>query len=241
MCPTSDSTSQLLEEIDMDEQVEEDEGFIDLFHQCSVSRLLPLHCCPVSRLHQCPVSRLLPLHRCPVSRLHQCPDSYTTAQHSGSASCTSALFPGSTSTPGCPVSISCTSALSNVIFFQAVDGHCIPGMDRVDELVECLVELRTQASLTLTNQQVATIKTEPQMDYAARFTAVSHENTNFLSFTGIFRIGANYHYPVDLPDTSGLNYKEAIIRCLESVWSRSKTQPDPEPTSTPTTDRGEVT
>lgn len=43
------------------------------------------------------------------------------------------------------------------MFFQAVDKHSIPGMDRVDELAECLVELRTQESLTLTNQQVATI------------------------------------------------------------------------------------
>ncbi|XP_052441051.1 uncharacterized protein LOC127979557 [Carassius gibelio] len=40
---------------------------------------------------------------------------------------------------------------------MAVDEHCIPGMDRVDALAECLVELRTQTSLTLTNQQVATI------------------------------------------------------------------------------------
>lgn len=30
-------------------------------------------------------------------------------------------------------------------------------MDWVDELAECLVELRTQASLTFTSQQVATI------------------------------------------------------------------------------------
>ncbi len=31
MCPTSDRTSQLLEEIDVEDQVEENEGFIDLF------------------------------------------------------------------------------------------------------------------------------------------------------------------------------------------------------------------
>ncbi|XP_026145904.1 uncharacterized protein LOC113120174 [Carassius auratus] len=41
---------------------------------------------------------------------------------------------------------------------MAVDEHCIPGMAfQMDALAECLVELRTQTSLTLTNQQVATI------------------------------------------------------------------------------------
>ncbi|XP_051246739.1 uncharacterized protein LOC127358005 [Dicentrarchus labrax] len=39
----------------------------------------------------------------------------------------------------------------------AVDQHNIPGMDRVDELAEYLVELRTQTGLTLTNQQASTI------------------------------------------------------------------------------------
>lgn len=34
----------------------------------------------------------------------------------------------------------------------------------------------------------------------------------------LFWIGANYH-PVDLPDTFGLNWMDAIIRCLESVLS----------------------
>ncbi|XP_076848241.1 uncharacterized protein LOC143493605 [Brachyhypopomus gauderio] len=40
---------------------------------------------------------------------------------------------------------------------MAVDVHNIPGMERVDELAEYLVELRTQTSLTLTNQQTTTI------------------------------------------------------------------------------------
>ncbi len=40
---------------------------------------------------------------------------------------------------------------------------------------------------------------------------------------------SNYHYPLDLPDTSGLNWREAIIQFLESVYPWSRTQPDSEP------------
>ncbi|XP_056880780.1 uncharacterized protein LOC130521167 [Takifugu flavidus] len=40
---------------------------------------------------------------------------------------------------------------------DAVDNRNIPGMDRVDELAEYLVELREQTGLTLNNQQVSTI------------------------------------------------------------------------------------
>ncbi|XP_034560917.1 uncharacterized protein LOC117828055 isoform X1 [Notolabrus celidotus] len=41
--------------------------------------------------------------------------------------------------------------------YEAVDDSGMPGMDRVDRLAECLVELRNQPSLTLTNQQVSSI------------------------------------------------------------------------------------
>ncbi len=34
----------------------------------------------------------------------------------------------------------------------------------------------------------------------------------------LFKVGTNCHHPVDLPDTMGLKWREAIIRCLESVW-----------------------
>ncbi|XP_056912997.1 uncharacterized protein LOC130538958 [Takifugu flavidus] len=40
---------------------------------------------------------------------------------------------------------------------DAGDNRSIPGMDRVDELAEYLVELREQTGLTLNNQQVSTI------------------------------------------------------------------------------------
>ena len=44
------------------------------------------------------------------------------------------------------------------MYFQAVDGRNIPGMDRVDSLAEYLVGLHTQTALTLSPQQVSAIK-----------------------------------------------------------------------------------
>ncbi|KAK2878539.1 hypothetical protein Q8A67_019330 [Cirrhinus molitorella] len=41
----------------------------------------------------------------------------------------------------------------------------------------------------------------------------------------LFWIGANYHRPVDLPDTTGLSWREGILRCLESVRPQSRTSP----------------
>ncbi len=45
----------------------------------------------------------------------------------------------------------------------------------------------------------------------------------------LFWIGAYHHRPTDLPDTNGLNWREAIIRCLESIYPLSRTTQDPEP------------
>jgi len=39
-----------------------------------------------------------------------------------------------------------------------VDDFAVPGMDRVDSLAECLVELGKHPSLALTNQQVRIIQ-----------------------------------------------------------------------------------
>ncbi|ROL45984.1 hypothetical protein DPX16_15543 [Anabarilius grahami] len=91
------------------------------------------------------------------------------------------------------------------------------------------------------------------MVFGSMFTLVARNNPDFCSFTkefisvalacpyddetlkSLFWIGANYHRPVDLPDTSGLSWMEHILRCLESVRPRSRAQPDPEPVSSPRT------
>lgn len=57
----------------------------------------------------------------------------------------------------CPTSLS-SYCCSYPYFFQAVDDSGVPGLDRVDSLAECLVELRNNPSLALTNQQVRNIQ-----------------------------------------------------------------------------------
>ncbi len=39
----------------------------------------------------------------------------------------------------------------------------------------------------------------------------------------LFWHGANSHRPVDLPETTGLSWREGIFRCLESVLTRAGT------------------
>ncbi len=45
----------------------------------------------------------------------------------------------------------------------------------------------------------------------------------------LYWIGANYQHPVELPDTKGLCWRKAVVRCLESVYPWSIPQHDAEP------------
>ncbi|XP_057191375.1 uncharacterized protein LOC130555294 [Triplophysa rosa] len=192
MCPTSDRISQLLEEIDVEEQVEEDEGFIDLLgEEATVANLvasddpvlsgspvlpaapLPYVQAPPVPSVQTPSAALLPS----IQVLPTAPLPGAQVPPAAPLPCVPALPVPSVQTPSAtllpsiqvppaaplpcvqapPVPSVRTPSAIPLPSAMAVDEHCIPGMDRVDELAECLVELRTQASLTLTNQQVATI------------------------------------------------------------------------------------
>ncbi len=73
--------------------------------------------------------------------------------------------------------------------------------------------------------------------------ALSRRNLSFVEFAGefcklaavtelhdaailhLFRLGANYQRPMDLPDTTGLCWREGIYRCLGSY--RSRVEPSP--------------
>ncbi len=79
------------------------------------------------------------------------------------------------------------------------------------------------------------------MEIAARFIAPAHRDLPFLEYSrefcrlaaatalddatilSLFWHGANSHRPVDLPDTTGLKWREGILRCLESVRPRART------------------
>lgn len=67
------------------------------------------------------------------------------------------------------------------------------------------------------------------MDFALRFSQ-SAVRTAFDNETlkSLFWIRANYYHPVDLPDTYGLCWRDAVIRCLDHIWIRSS-QPSKKP------------
>jgi len=85
------------------------------------------------------------------------------------------------------------------------------------------------------------------MDFAAKIATLARSSQSILDFTmefchlaicspyddetlkSLYWIGVNFQHPVDLPDTQGLCWKEAVIKCLESVYPRSIQPPQPDP------------
>ncbi len=81
------------------------------------------------------------------------------------------------------------------------------------------------------------------MDASSRFTALARQGLPFYEYAGefcklnaatawddatlnkLFWLGANHHRPVDLPDTTGLSWREGVFRCLASVRARARTSP----------------
>ncbi len=91
----------------------------------------------------------------------------------------------------------------------------------------CLVLFLTDIAnlfVTLARQNL------PLLEYADEFSQLAVLMAfDDMMLISLFWIGANHHQPVDLPDTTGLSWREAIIRCLESVYPWSRTTPHPEP------------
>ncbi|KAI2658485.1 Opioid growth factor receptor [Labeo rohita] len=92
----------------------------------------------------------------------------------------------------------------------------------------------------------------PFSEYAREFCGLAMmSGLDDSTINSLFWIGANYSRPVDLPDTTGLSWREGILRCLESVRPQSRTSPPaeqhpepsqptspPPPPPTPTPTRG---
>ncbi|XP_058652677.1 uncharacterized protein LOC131552720 [Onychostoma macrolepis] len=62
----------------------------------------------------------------------------------------------------------------------------------------------------------------PFFKFASKFCELAEKMTLADSvIIEMFRVGATYHCPVDLPDTAGLCWREAILRCLGSVRAQA--------------------
>ncbi|KAF4106296.1 mucin-7-like [Onychostoma macrolepis] len=65
----------------------------------------------------------------------------------------------------------------------------------------------------------------PFFKFASQFCELTEKMTLADSvIIETFWLGATYHRPMDLPDTAGLCWREAILRCLGSVRARAGTQ-----------------
>ncbi|KAI2660142.1 Cytochrome c biogenesis protein CcsA [Labeo rohita] len=72
----------------------------------------------------------------------------------------------------------------------------------------------------------------PFVEYAWEFCGLAmRSGLDDATINSLFWIGANYYCPVDLPETTGLSWREGILRCLESVQLQFRTSPrtHPEP------------
>ncbi len=74
----------------------------------------------------------------------------------------------------------------------------------------------------------------PFVEYAREFCGLATRTTfGDATINSLFWHGANYHRPVDLPDTTGLCWREGILRCLESILPWTRTSPPSSPSAVP--------
>ncbi len=66
----------------------------------------------------------------------------------------------------------------------------------------------------------------PFYEYAGEFSRfVAATVLDDATINTMFWLGANYHRPVDLLDTTGLSWREGVFKCLGSVWVQARTSP----------------
>ncbi|XP_062308973.1 uncharacterized protein LOC134013581 [Osmerus eperlanus] len=161
MDPDSEETDQLLEDHATEEE-QADEGFEDEGQDLtigSVSEDFPSSALSSTTL---PVVPTLPLtsSTLPSTTLPVVPTLPLTTSILPVTPTTLPVtpMPVATTLPP-PITQPCVPGASSQVPEEklAVDEHGMPGMDRVDRLAECLVELRHQTNMTLHNQQVSNI------------------------------------------------------------------------------------
>ncbi|XP_034529153.1 uncharacterized protein LOC117804844 [Notolabrus celidotus] len=172
MHPDSEETAQMVEEHNVEDNEEEDEGFAEAAEDPTVLDQEALHA----------PATLTPGLSSSVSTAQL--TSSTTAPCSSSSQASSTSFipapstsfgtapsplaiapsPGPSAVASASSSLVSTSSSETGVDMQphdddvAVDEQNVPGYQNVDRLAEFLVELRSQTSLCLTNQQASTIK-----------------------------------------------------------------------------------
>ncbi|XP_049341399.1 uncharacterized protein LOC125805116 isoform X2 [Astyanax mexicanus] len=185
MNPDSEETAQLIEEHDVVDEREGDEGFCDVMEDPTVPDLeVTLPPAPtLSSKEHCPITTASSPSTVPPSTFTMAPCTSTLGSSTSTpglstsalasststmAPSTTALDPGtftpapSSSTPSSGTSLLVSSSMAvaasqSEAEEMAVDDQNMPGFQHVDRLAEYLVDLREQTSLFLTNQQVSTI------------------------------------------------------------------------------------
>lgn len=101
----------------------------------------------------------------------------------------------------------CPQMVLFICFFQAVDDSGMPGLDRVDSLAECLVELRNEPSLVLTNQQVRNIYC------LATFPSVPCHTCSHFSCAFVSSFCSGKQHCCSVAESAGLRQAEGGVCC----------------------------
>ncbi|XP_056224228.1 uncharacterized protein LOC130163831 [Seriola aureovittata] len=198
MHPDSEETAQLIEQHDVEDQIEEDEGFSDVSEDPTVLE---------------------------VSHAQASPTQGPSTVPSGLASSVSSTAPGPSTLAHGPYTLAPSSSFSVAgVDIQAededmaVDEQNIPGYQHVDSLAEYLVELRHMTSLCLSNQQADTIISLWQaLDDGDKQRVVYEARHRDRLLSGRFRT------PKKPSKTPGV---ESAIRCTLGASSASAQWPD---------------